>query len=274
MVKHQRRSHQPGGILDDGTDDDESDSPLTPRGAYWSAHPSMISQNGMGSMPRLAQGTQFMPPAFAHRGSLSSNVGHDYSHNMQHHEAQQHMMRRMSSQQSQMYVSEGPGVATMQAYVPRHHSISFANDPGLAPSMQSSPSGSSMQSVRSPGAEYTFQAQAATHALQNADSQQQNMGHFHPGASQSMMSSQSMMAMAPHQHQQPQVTHDVFNPQHATTGPATSHVTAFDNGMGYQQHPMAMSQAFQTGWALPVTPEYKIEEPHVILPGQRLDAHI
>lgn len=269
MVKHQRRSHQPGGLLEDGTDEDEDDSPLTPRGPqpYWASQGPMMPHNGMGQMSRLPSGQQYIHPPFGqHRPSLASNVGPEYTHSMNHHDAHE-MMRRVS--QSQMYVSEGPGVATMHSYaVPRNHSISF-NDPGLAPSMQSSPSGSSMQSVRSPGTEYTFQAQAATHALQNAEPQQQNMGHFHPAASQSMLSGQSMLAMAQHQQQAP-VSHDVYHAQHSTTGPATTHVP-FEGGLAtYQQHPMA----FQGGWVIPVTPEYKVDEPHLILPAQRLESQM
>lgn len=269
MVKHQRRSHQPGGILEDGTDEDEDDSPLTPRGPqqpYWVAQGMM--PNGMVQMSRVPSSQPYIHPSFGqHRTSLASNVGPEYTHNMQHHDA--HETMRRVSQQSQMYVSEGPGVATMHSYaVPRHHSISF-NEPGLAPSMQSSPSGSSMESVRSPGAEYTFQAQAATHALQNAESQPQNMGHFHPAVSQPMLSSQSMMAMAQHQQQQTPVTHDVYHTQHATTGPTPTHVP-FENGLAaYQQHPLA----YQNSWVMPVTSEYKVDETHhLMLPAQRLES--
>lgn len=257
MVKHQRRSHQPGAIVDD-SDDSDAESPSTPRAAsLWPQTHGMMHHNGMG-MQRFSG--QYIQP-FPHRHSVSSNAASDYGHNM-HHEIP--MMRRLSSQQhQQLYVADGPGVQTMApsySQVPRHASISYT-EAGMTASLNSSPSTFSSGSVRSPGVEggYTFQpAQAATQALHGAEHQSQAMGHY-PASSQPMM---SMPAQHAHnQHHQSMANHGVYHQQLVTSGAVSS---TYDN-----PNLVAMQDPSTMNFFLPLENGFKVEE-HIMLPGQRI----
>lgn len=258
MVKHQRRSHQPGAIVGD-SDDSDDESPSTPRApSLWpQTHGMMQHHNGM-DMQRFSG--PYMQP-FQHRHSVSSNAPSDYGHSM-HHDVS--MMRRLSSQQhQQLYVPDGPGVQTMApsySQVPRHASISYT-EAGMTGSLNSSPSTFSSGSVRSPGVDggYTFQpAQAATQALHSAEHQPQTMGHY-PASSQPMMSIPAQHAQS--QHHQPMTNHGVYHPQVVTSGPTSS---TYDNpSLVAMQDP-----ASQMGFFLPLE-QHKMED-YMMLPGQRI----
>lgn len=257
MVKHQRRSHQPGGAIVDDSDESGDESPSTPRAAsMWPQPHGMMHHNGM-SMQRFTG--QYIQP-FPHRHSVSSNGTSDYTHSM-HHEMP--MMRRLSSQQhQQLYVADGPGVQTMApsySQVPRHASISYT-EAGMTASLNSSPSAYSSGSVRSPGVEggYTFQpAQAATQALHSADHQPHTMGHY-PASTQPLM---SMPTQHAHGHHPSMTNHGVYHQQLATSGPVSS---TYDNpNLVAMQDPTAMN------FYLPIENGFKVEE-HMMLPGQRI----
>lgn len=265
MVKHARRTHQANGALvNDGLSDSDDESPATPTAQqhFWPPQPYF---------PRM-QGAYIQPNLHRHH-SLSSNVSNvsnstsEYTHGMQQGSM---MQQRLPSQH--MYVSEAPGVATMQpSYsVPRHASLPFSDAAmHAAPSMHSSPSSSS---VRSPlvDAGYTFQpAHSATHALHNAEAQQQNMAHYNqPAASQPMVPNQHMMAMV--QHHQPPAVHEIYS-QHHTSGPEVSHVSSFDHGSVPAYHnPMGMNQMpYTQPWGLPLSHGFKVEDQ--MMPTTRLD---
>lgn len=177
------------------------------------------------------------------------------------------MQQRLPSQH--MYVSEAPGVATMQpSYsVPRHASLPFSEAAmHQAPSMHSSPSSSS---VRSPlvDAGYTFQpTHNATHALQNAEAQQQqSMAHYSQPA---VVPNQHMMTMV--HHQQSPAVHEIYS-QHQTSGPEVSHVSSFDHGSVPAYHnPMGMNQMpYAQPWGLPLNHGFKVEDQ--MMPTTRLD---
>jgi metal regulatory transcription factor 1 len=187
MVKHQRRSHQrglhPNEILDDCTSDSESgESPSTPKhaGMPWAPHGVMPNHHGMPhghTMHRAASFADFgqqmnnynMQQQYGHRHSLSGGP-HEY-HGQPIHEQHpnvQMLHRTASMPQHSYYVTEtgNPGVATMntnpmapQYQVPRQQveriEIPFSA-PGLATSIQSSPSSFSAASGRSPSTQDGF----------------------------------------------------------------------------------------------------------------------
>lgn len=206
MVKHQRRSHQrglhPNEMLDDCTSDSESgESPATPKhsGMQWpvqgvmSAGPQPMA-HGHG-LHRAASFAEFghqmgqynaIPQHYGHRHTVSG--GHHEFHGQpvapQHPGVQ--MLHRTASMPQSYYVTEqsNPGVATMntnpmaqQYQIPRQPverlplEIPYSA-PGLAASIQSSPTSFSAASGRSPSTQegfYTHQpTQAATYALHAA----------------------------------------------------------------------------------------------------------
>lgn len=243
----------------DDSDDSGDESPSTPRASsMWSqTHGPMMHPNGM-TMQRFPG--QYIQPSF-HRPSVSSNGTPEYGHPM-HHEIP--MMRRLSSQQQQLYVADGPGVQTMApsySQVPRHTSISY-NDGGMTASLNSSPSTFSSGSVRSPGVDggYTFQpAQAATHALHGTDHQPQTMGHY-PPSSQPMMLMQNQHAH--NQHPQSMANHGVYHQQMVTSGPVSS---SYDN-----PNQVAMQDPAAMNFYLPIESGFKVED-HIMLPNQRIN---
>lgn len=275
MVKHQRRSHQPGALMDDGTSESGGDdSPSTPRipHSIWGQQPhgQMVMPGGMG-MQRPLPG-QYVPQDPYNRHNLSSN-GHEF-HGGMHPE--QSMMRRMSSahMHQQYYMENNPGVATLSAnqfpHVPRQHSNAFS-EPGLTGSLNSSPSGFSSSSVRSPGGDNGFNsyslhsAQAATHALQGAGHQHAAMGPFQqPGTTQAMMPNQPMIAMSmQHQHPQHQHSHSpgpqgVYHHQLPTSAPDATSQAMYATGIQAFHEPMSTGQVPTFGWGMP---EVKFEDP-------------
>ncbi|ROW04307.1 hypothetical protein VSDG_01176 [Cytospora chrysosperma] len=275
MVKHQRRSHQPGALVDDGTSESGGDeTPSTPRVSHpiWSqqTHGQMVLQNGMG-LQRPMQG-QYMPQDPYSRHSLSSN-GADF-HSDMHTE---HAMRRISGvhMAPQFYMdTSNPGVTSMGTnqfpHIPRQHSNAYS-EPGLTGSLNSSPSAFSSSSVRSPGGDtgfnsYTLQsAQAATHALHSAGHQHTSMGAFQqPVTSQAMMPNQPMMAMSlQHQHSQHQQHSQSPAPQgvfhhHLPSSAPDGSQTMYATGLQAYHDPINAGQVPTYGWPMP---EVKFEDP-------------
>ncbi|ROV97741.1 hypothetical protein VMCG_07424 [Cytospora schulzeri] len=274
MVKHQRRSHQPGALVDDGTSDSGGDeTPPTPRVSHpiWSHQPhgQMVLQSGMG-MQRTLPG-QFMPQDPYSRHSMSSN-GTDFHHDMH----TEHAMRRISGvhMPPQYYMdTSNPGVASMSAApftnIPRQHSNPYS-EPAVTGSLNSSPSAFSSSSVRSPAGDHDFNsytlqsAQAATHALHNAGHQHTSMGAFQqPATSQAMMPNQSMMALSM-QHQHPQHQQHSQSPappgvfhQLPSSAPDASQAM-YTTSLQAFHDPMNGGQVPAYGWPMP---EVKFEDP-------------
>lgn len=279
MVKHARRSHQPGCIPDDMSDYSEDESPSTPKGpfAQWSAtsgHGAM-QQHGLSMHGR---GNAYMPPQLTHpsqayhgyahpsgRASMSSNSGSEYNFT-----AQQEAMRQYTS------TASGP-LAQSYQHVPRFNPNAEA---GMMGSGHSSPG--HIEATPSPNGDensYTFQSQRQAHGLSNLH-QQHGMAQF-PEVTQPMVPGQSLMAMAmghtghqQHGHQ-PAVTNMNFY-QHGhlpVSGPATS---GFDHGgIPAYQHAISIGELpFPQTWTLPgMDNSVKLEEDgHLtsMLPAQRL----
>lgn len=272
MVKHQRRSHQPGGGVVDGFESDEDDEePCTPgAGMPYGAHPGMM-QSHMAMRPAGPQADYFGHNIPLRQHRLGSNVSADYHpHSIQDPNS---MMRRMSAH-NMGYVSDGPGVSTMHMPAPYMSQVPRSNsyDGGI----QNSPSSYSSGSVRSPLTEgYTFApppVENASRALHNVSHQQPNMGSF-PSA---VMSGQHMGMSLPMQHQnshqgqeQMVVTHGLYSPQHATSGPT---VSAFDNAVGLTafQHQVPIHQQIPYQYGLPLIQSgFKLES-DIQTPQQRM----
>ncbi|KAL2293120.1 hypothetical protein FJTKL_05118 [Diaporthe vaccinii] len=277
MVKHQRRSHQPGALVDDATSESGGDdSPSTPRAHHaniWGQQPhgQMMIHNGMG-MQRPMPG-QYMQPPYEHRHSLSSN-GPEYPNNMHSEHA---MMRRMSNApMPQQYFVEAhnPAVATMNASqfqsVPRQHNNPYT-EPGLTASLNSSPSTFSSASVRSPVGDSGFNnyalhsTQAATHALQGAEHQHAAMGQFqHPATTQAMMPNQPMMTIPMHnqhsqqQHPQSPGAQGVYHQQLAASAPDNSQAMYAAGLPAYQDPVSAGHVPASYGWGIS---DVKFEDP-------------
>lgn len=264
MVKHQRRSHQPGALIDDiesesGVDEQPSTPVITH--PIWSQQ-QMVLPNGMG-MPRTLPGP-YMPQDPYNRHSMSSNAA-DFQNDIR----TEHAMMR-----SHYYMDTNiPNVASIGGqfpHIPRHQSNAYS-EPGLTGSLNSSPSAFSSSSVRSPAGDdgfssYTLQsAQAATHALHNAGHQHTSMGQFQqPVTSQAMMPNQSMLAMPmQHQHSHHQQHHSqspvpqgVFHPQLPSSAPDSSQAM-YDVGLQAYHDPINAGQVPNFGWSMP---EVKFED--------------
>ncbi|PSR82308.1 hypothetical protein BD289DRAFT_454350 [Coniella lustricola] len=261
MIKHQRRSHQPGGgPIDDGlydSDDDES-SPTTPRPSSFHYPQATMQQNPMGLHP---MGPEYFVTNIhgVRHSSLPSNGPADFHPpSMQHSQ----MMRRVSSH-GQLYVSDGPGISTMQPQY--HNQVPRSN---CYEPMQHSPGSFSSGSVRSPIDDgYTFAPPPPTGAAH-----QHGISSYPPATGQQILSSQLLSVPmqsqnSHHGHQSLHVTHDIYPHQHATSGP---NVSAYEHSSipAYQtslpMHAMPMQQ-----YQLPDLTAFKMESV-LQLPGQRV----
>jgi metal regulatory transcription factor 1 len=272
MVKHQRRSHQrgfnPNEMLEDCTSDSDSgESPSTPKhsGMAWPVqgvmapgHPAIPHGH---TMHRAASFADFghhmnnynLPQQYGHRHSMSSGQAHEFHGQPvpeQHHVPMLH--RTASLPQGSYYVTEqsNPGVATMNTNpMPPHYQIPRQpverlpleipySGPGMAASIQSSPSSFSAASGRSPSTQegfYTHQpTQAATYALHNASpveqqappppqqqATQQMVSYPSPLPHEMSMSQQPQQPMPQqHQPQQPMNSPQQAMPQQVTPQPS------------------------------------------------------
>ncbi|KAF5695765.1 zinc finger protein [Fusarium denticulatum] len=294
MVKHQRRSHQqgmnPNDIDDCSSDSDDDESPSTPQHSSmtWSPHEMVSMNQGApgGPLHRASSYADFesqvhghhMPQHYGNRQGISASVPHEYHGTPvpEQHAHVQLVHRAATMPRQAYYVTEAgnPGVATMTSTVPPHYQLSQQVErppmelpysaPGIATSIQSSPSTFSATSVPSPMIPEGFYA-------------------HQPGSQPAYTTAESQPAMI--QYQQP-IQHHMAQPQQ----PVVSQAQHIPSAAGHYAPPAAHPQQEQwphydppievtTIGQLPAYgtavydiygPKIEFEDPSLQLPSSRL----
>jgi metal regulatory transcription factor 1 len=268
----------------------------------WPPQGVMAANHGMAHGHQLHRAASFadfgqqmhgynMQPQYGHRHSLSG--GPHEVHAMPVHEQHpgvQMLQRTSSMPQHSFYVTESnnPGVATMntnpmppQYQVPRQQVERLPLDipysaPGLATSIQSSPSSFSAASGRSPSTQdgfYTHQpTQAATYALHSASPVEQQ---------QPMVQYPQQLSQQPIQPQQQQIPSQAPQPAPAPTPeqyqqpPPQSEAEHWYNGVPYQA-PVEVANigglpTYGSGIYDIWGPKPEYEDPTMQLPSARIE---
>ncbi|KAF5565023.1 zinc finger protein [Fusarium phyllophilum] len=294
MVKHQRRSHQqglnPNDIDDCSSDSDDDESPSTPQHSSmtWPPHEMVSMNQGApgGPLHRASSYADFesqvhghhMPQHYGNRQGIPASVPHEYHGTPvpEQHAHVQLVHRAATMPRQAYYVTEAgnPGVATMTSTVPPHYQLSQQVErppmelpysaPGIATSIQSSPSTFSATSVPSPMIPEGFYA-------------------HQPGSQPAYTTAESQPAMM--QYQQP-IQHHMAQPQQ----PVVSQAQHIPPTAGHYAPPSAHPQQEQwphydppievtTIGQLPAYgtaiydiygPKIEFEDPSLQLPSSRL----